>query len=386
MEDTLITDDLIARFLAGNADEEELRLLLAWVHESPDNEKRLFILKDIYDGAAGKRLFEEANTQERWEQLQPRLTPRRVLKSSPPAKFVHWAVQLRRYAAVWLIGVLGTAACLYFFYRGENPQNTAVSTCHVTTEKGDRATVTLPDGSIVRLNACSSITYQSDYGENTRDVIFSGEAYFDIQTNPDIPFTVKTFGLNIKAYGTTFNVKAYPEEDMIETTLVNGMVVIENENNTQFVALEPNQVVSIPKSPVSSGQNNDPAASIPDEQLPVKKADLPVNTTDRKAVLRKNVKTEEYTSWKDDKWIIRSESLESLAKKIERRYDISILIEDEASKKYVFSGTLRNYPLEQVLEIIRLNAPIQYAIKEKTVIIKEEKQLKKQYQKLIYSP
>ena len=385
MKDTFITDDLIVRFLAGNADEEEQRLLLAWIHESPDNEKRLFILKDIYDGAAGKRLFEEANTQEGWEQLQARLTPRRTLT---PAKSGRWTAQLRRYAAVWLIGVLGTAACLYFFYRGGNPQKTAVSTCHITTEKGDRATVMLPDGSIVRLNACSSLAYQSDYGENAREVIFSGEAYFDIQTNPDIPFTVKTFGLNIKAYGTTFNVKAYPEEDMIETTLVKGMVVIENEENKQIVTLAPNQVVAIPKLIASSHPNNNQRAITPDAQLPVKtkKADLPTNTTGREAVLRKNVKTEEYTSWKDDKWIISSESLETLAKKIERRYDVSILIEDEASKKYVFSGTLRNYPLEQVLEVIRLNAPIQYAIKEKTVVIKEEKQLKKQYQKLIYSP
>jgi len=121
--------------------------------------------------------------------------------------------------------------------------------------------------------------------------------------------------------------------------------------------------------------------------LPVEmeKTDSTKNANRKEPVLRKNVKTEEYTSWKDDKWIINSENLESLAKKIERRYDVSVLIEDDASKKYVFSGTLRNYPLEQVLDIIRLNAPIQFSIKEKTVVIKEEKQLKKQYQKLIYS-
>ena len=351
MRDIFITGDLIARFLGGNINEEEQRRLLAWIHENPDNEKRLFVLKDIYDGAAGKRLFEEAKTQERWEELLPRLTPHK-----PTTKSLRWTTQWRRYAAVWLIGVLCTAACLYFFYRGDNPQERAVSTCHVTTEKGDMATVTLPDGSVVRLNACSSITYQSDYGVSAREVVFSGEAFFDVQTNPGIPFTVKTFGLNIKAYGTSFNVKAYPDEEVIETTLVRGRVVIEDDESKQLVALAPDQVATI-------GQNS----------------------TGREAVLQENVETEVYTSWKDDRWVIASENLESLAKKIERRYDISILI-DEASKKYVFSGTLRNYPLEQVLEIIRLNAPIQYAVREKTVVIKEEKQMKKQYQKLIYSP
>jgi len=391
MNKTSVTDDMISRYLSGNSNEEEQRTLLAWINESPANEKQLFILKDIYDAAAMTQLFEEAKTQENWELIQKRLTNRQPSISSKPTtsrpKFTHWMMVAVRYAAVLLIGISGTAAAFYFFSREMHPQNQPVLTYHVTTDKGDKATVALPDGSLVKLNACSSLSYQSNYGKNDRNVDFTGEAFFDIQTNPDIPFTVKTYGLNINAYGTTFNVKAYPEDDMVETTLVNGKVSINNQHDQPIITLEPNQVISIPKLLVLSGQNNNQTAMTLNDQIPVKveKTDVPKNTIRKEPVLRKNVKTEEYTSWKDDKWIIKSESLESLAKKIERRYDVSVLIEDEASKKYVFSGTLRNYPLEQVLDIIRLNAPIQYSVKEKSVIIREEKQMKKQYQKLINS-
>ena len=384
MSKTSVTDDMISRYLSGNSNDEEQRTLLAWINENPENEKQLFVLKDIYDANAAKRLFGEAKTQESWEQIQSRLTDRQIFP-----KIAHWAWYAVRYAAVLLIGILGTVAAFHFFATETKPQKSAVLTYQVTTEKGERATVTLPDGSFVKLNACSSLSYQSNYGENDRDVVFTGEAFFDIRTNPDIPFAVKTYGLNINAYGTAFNVKAYPEDDMIETTLVNGMVSIKNQHDQQIIALEPNQVIAIPKSLVASQHRNTRTTATPDDQVPVKieKADLPKtkNPIRQEAVLRKNVKTEEYTSWKDDRWIIKSESMESLAKKIERRYDVSIHIVDEASKKYVFSGTLRNYPLEQVLDIIRLNAPIQYSIKEKTVVIKEETQLKKQYQKLINS-
>jgi hypothetical protein len=75
--------------------------------------------------------------------------------------------------------------------------------------------------------------------------------------------------------------------------------------------------------------------------------------------------------------------LESLARKIERKYDVSVSIEEESIRGYVFSGTLKNYPLEQVLKVISPNAPIRYTINKKNVTISEAKQMKHKYDKLI---
>jgi len=383
MKHSSVTDDLISRYISGEIKPEEQHVLLGWLNESPENEKQLFVLKDIYEGAAKERLFNEAQTSEGWEQLQHHwINHKKQNASTRHHKTIQWITQIGKYAAVLLIGVSSTIACFHFFAQQTPQQKVDILTYSTTTDKGERATVTLPDGSIVRLNACSSLSYQSNYGEDNRDVIFSGEAFFDIRTNPEMPFAVKTSGLNIKAYGTAFNVKSYVDEDVVETTLVNGRVIIENQATNQIITLEPNQVIAIPVTTASKPKNGH--TNLASNKQPAIKT-LPKNTLNQEAVLRKNVKTEEFTSWKDDKWIVKSESLESLAKKIERRYDVSIHIEDEASKKYIFSGTLRNYPLEQVLDIIRLNAPIQYVISGKTIRIKEEKQLKKQYQQLIQS-
>ena len=65
-----MNDELISRFLSGNISHEEQKTLLAWLYENPENEKQLFILKDIYDGAAKERLYRESKNKEGWEELQ----------------------------------------------------------------------------------------------------------------------------------------------------------------------------------------------------------------------------------------------------------------------------------------------------------------------------
>ena len=86
-----------------------------------------------------------------------------------------------------------------------------------------------------------------------------------------------------------------------------------------------------------------------------------------KTVVTKNVVTELYTSWKDPRWLIEKESLESLAVKRERRYDVHISFAGESLKSITFSGTLLNETLEQVLEAVKLSAPVNYSIHKNTV-------------------
>jgi ferric-dicitrate binding protein FerR (iron transport regulator) len=384
MNSYLINEKLIIQYFAGNVNDKECQLILSWLNESHENEKLLFILKDIYDGMAREQFFSEAATDEGWKRFQNQIKESQNITVLPKVKKIPgWVYDLRKYAAVLLAGILGTTVFFLIFPQKNDFPAEAVSIFEIKTQKGERTTVALPDGSTVKLNACSYLAYYSDY-ENNRKVLLTGEAYFDIHTNPDIPFTVRASGLNIKAYGTSFNVKAYEDEDLVETTLVKGIVNIETHDDRNIVILKPNQAVAIPKSLINTGREHDYAVTEIKSSEPAatqKQARL-----EAKPVLIDDVKPEVYTSWKDDKWIINAENLESLSKKIERKYDVTVDIRDDASKRYAFSGTLRNYPLEQVLDIIRLNAPIEYSVKEKTVTIKEDKQLKKKYDKLIQQP
>jgi ferric-dicitrate binding protein FerR (iron transport regulator) len=379
-----MNEELMARYFSGALAEEERKTLLSWLNESRENEERFFLMKDIYDAGNAAQLYREASTAEGWRKLLQAIAQKQRLKKSVIMRPA-WMTQLRRYAAILVIGVLSGMAIVKFFSASHSQEPLyRAGICEIRTGKGERVRVTLPDGSGVILNACSFLSYPGDFGSETRQLQFFGEGYFEVQTNADMPFVVQTAGLNIKAYGTTFNVKAYTDENVVETTLVEGSVTIEDENSRQIVILQPDQAIVIPKKTgaaavahVQEPPEAEPKAKAPETKAPASKKQEP------KALLKKKIETEVYTSWKDSQWIIRSETLESLARKMERRYDVTFTFQDAGSREYVFSGTLKDYPLEQILEVIRLNAPIQYTVKEKSVIIREDRRQKEKYKQLI---
>jgi transmembrane sensor len=96
----------------------------------------------------------------------------------------------------------------------------------MSTPRGGQYQLTLPDGTNVWLNAASSITYPTAFTTSTREVIITGEAYFEVKKNPAKPFVVKTPKENINVLGTTFNVNAYANEDAVKTSLVEGSVKV----------------------------------------------------------------------------------------------------------------------------------------------------------------
>ena len=378
----------MVRYFSGSSSEKDRRMLLSWINESSENEQELFLMKDIYDAAIAPHFYEEAQTSEGWRKLKEMIARIKRPKTAPaPIMRPHWTEHLRRYAAILVIGVVGGILLEHCNSISQNttPSATPGGICEIKTEKGERVKVTLPDGSTVKLNACSYLSYPANFGKEARYLQFTGEGYFDVQTNPDMPFVVQTSGLNIKAFGTTFNIKAYIDEDAVETTLVKGVVTIENEHQQNIVTLGPNQVITIPKRLIAASSNRSQPVTQNGTIKPEVVENLP-KKLEEKAVMIDKIEPAVYTSWKDDRWMIRSESLESLVKKMERKYNVTFSFGDESSKKYVFSGTLKDYPLEQILEVIKLNAPIQYIVKEKSVTIREDKQLKNKFRTLIYSP
>ena len=114
-----------------------------------------------------------------------------------------------------------------------------------TTEAGQRATVTLPDGTSVQLNSCSELRYPAVFSEKDRRVYIEGEAMFDVAKETERPFIVETFAYDVKVLGTRFNVIA--EEDYQEfcTALIDGRVSILNKERVEVVELRPDQIVKV---------------------------------------------------------------------------------------------------------------------------------------------
>ena len=291
-----------------------------------------------------------------------------------------WFLTLRKLAAVLVIAFSLGAAFLYLVDSRKQssgmPSLTASLETKVIVPLGSQSKVELPDGTSVSLNAGSTLQYDTSFGQETREVWLEGEGYFKVVKNAAIPFVVKAKDVTIKALGTEFNVKAYPEEKTVQTTLVNGLVTVSQTNvsaHAKEMMLKPKQTVTIYEQTATEEQAaTENTAQNAEATKPA--GDRPANqtaqkTTNEKVELRDNIKTELYTSWKDPRWVIESEPLSDLALKLQRRYDVEIIIADEALKQYLVNGILTDETLQQVLDIMRSIVPINYSIHRKTVTL-----------------
>lgn len=241
---------------------------------------------------------------------------------------------------------------------------------------GAKTELNLPDGSHVWLNAGSKLRYNAGFSLKNRDIILDGEAFFKVAKDKTLPFIVKTSDVDIKAVGTAFNVKSYSEEGTIETTLVEGKITIKRSGElaNEFV-LKPNQRATFVKEKVSFEITD--VRKFKDE-LP---SQLKVESG--KVYIIPHIDPNPTIAWKDNRMIIRSEEMESLIIKLERKYNVKIQIESDYVKKFRFSGTLDDETLQQVLDVIKLNAPIDYSIEGKKVTIKENSLLRKKFRRYL---
>ena len=150
-------------------------------------------------------------------------------------------LQILKIAAV-LIPVFLLGGILSYYIMGNRTKPENITYTEIRAPYGARTEIGLPDGSTVWLNAGSKIKYMNVFNIDNREIQLNGEAYFKVAKNADLPFDVKTGDLDIQALGTEFNVKSYDDEDIIETTLVEGKIAIkQGRKKKETIYLEPNQ-------------------------------------------------------------------------------------------------------------------------------------------------
>ena len=267
-------------------------------------------------------------------------------------------------AAVILAFVLISGLVLYNLPENEKAIP-GVKMVETIVPLGSKTKIILPDGTSVWLNAGSRFSYPARFHGKERVVLLEGEAYFDVVTMPRKPFHVKTGDVTVKALGTTFNVKAYADDGITETTLIEGELVISKAGNETEIRLKPNEKITI----IGNTSKHDIKEIL---QYTMKDADELQEETikkiqSKKIILEKQVDPKPVYSWKDSNWIISGETLASLAVKLERRYDVTIDFKSEDLKRMKFSGTLRDESVEQVLTYMSRVSDLKYAIDGKQV-------------------
>lgn len=200
--------------------------------------------------------------------------------------------------------------------------------------------LTLSDGTRIWLNAATRLTYPEVFQGSERVVELTGEAFFEVKADTALPFIVKTGGVRVKVLGTTFNVKAYPDELNLYTTLVTGKVEVFADHLGQRVVLEPGEQA----------------------------------VADSLKILKKQVNLQPYISWREGKFVFINAPLDEICKQIARWYDVEIRFADEEIRKICFTGAILKFrPLDDLLKMIEVTSRVQFKQQGKTLLLMQKK-------------
>ncbi len=211
----------------------------------------------------------------------------------------------------------------------------------LTVPPGGVYQLTLADGTKVWMNSDSRLVYPVAFPGDTREVTLTGEAYFDVRENAAKPFIVATGVGKIKVLGTRFNVKCYPEEASVVTTLVSGSVSFCNN--------------VVPETRL-----------LPGYQLEYGEGGTAADI--------REVNVNHYVSWRDNQLAFQGETLENIMRMLARWYDVEVVFEDGELKQLEFSGNLDRYEdIGKFFKLFELGADVEFAIDNKVIHVRKKK-------------
>lgn len=272
-----------------------------------------------------------------------------------------------RYKRWWLAAAAAAAVVLVFvllpFFRKES-KGSSLSQNSVSTKMGSKSKIQLPDGTQVWLNADSKLTYDEKFNNSNREVYLTGEAYFDVVKDKSRPFIISTATVDIRVLGTAFNVRSYPNDKTTETALIRGSVEVTLKTNPdkKFI-LKPNEKLVVQNTPAPDTTKL--VTKLTREKAPVITW-APVRPVDTKDSITYE------TSWVKNYLSFDEETLQQAALKIERWYDVKVIIEGDSLKNAssTFTAVFEDENLAMVMEALRMAGNFNYTIKRKEVLIR----------------
>jgi transmembrane sensor len=289
-------------------------------------------------------------------------TPVIYANPTPPAR-------VRRLATRWIaaasVAILLVTGAILYFHPSRPIEASRLAPAVIAAVRGTRRFMKLPDGSQLWLNAGSKVIFNDGYAAGERELTLEGEAFFDIKHDPLHPFIIHTGRLEVKVLGTTLNVKAYPDDSAVETTLINGKVEIGIAGDSQTsIILHPNEKVIIPTGVAAAfpAKRSDSIAEQP-------AANTPVSFTRGPVVPDRTDGTITETSWVENKLVFRQQTLSGLAAQLERWYNVKIIFANDRYLRDTISGTFPDVPITDVMHALQITAGFHYSVARDTVRI-----------------
>ncbi|HCY42970.1 MAG TPA: hypothetical protein DHV48_16775 [Prolixibacteraceae bacterium] len=320
-------ESIIQKYLQGKTSEEENQQLHQWMQQSPENKKRLFAEKDIWDSYSFHSNLKKYEVTPELELLKKRIEPKQATISLR---------KILRIAAILIVTFgLGWASRFASF----SPETAEVIMQEIFVPKGQVNQVFLADGTRIWINSETKLITPSVFSTNERVVKLNGEAFFEVAKDAKRPFRVEVHGQQIEVLGTSFNVRAYENSNVIETTLATGQIQLKIGGQTTL--LEPGEQSLFNKT---------------EKQLAISK-----------------VNPETFSSWKDGRYEFHNEDLLEVFKVVERWYDVEITADEDYFRGMHFSGVIkRNKDANHFLELLNLTVPVRYEIKAEKIKISKK--------------
>ena len=355
---------LVALKLSGEASAEELSELDSYLKSFPAEQSTVSSIEKYWNQKDDLQNTGDEMEEQRFHLILNSGNEEEKIADALPAKSGKLYQYKWLYAAASILIICAIGLLIKINIHHDSSAKTGIQ--HVFVKPGSRSQVILPDGSVVRLNGSSSLTYSKDFNKNVRDVNLDGEAYFDVTKDANRPFIVHTSNIDIKVLGTLFNVKSYQQDETIETTLLRGSIEVYNKTDPSApkVILKPNEKLVFRKkqaeSVVPETKNKVDSARSAGSNDEISISALSPSQPDS---------LKEETSWLYNRLVIDDDNFIKMAEKMERWYGVKIKILNPELENYHFKGIFQNESIEQALDALQLTARFKYKIANDTIKI-----------------
>uniref|UniRef100_UPI0032167B92 FecR family protein n=1 Tax=uncultured Draconibacterium sp. TaxID=1573823 RepID=UPI0032167B92 len=319
-------EELLPHYFKNVLNQEERQKVEEWKEASVENRQLFNDTFRVWEGMEHLQSMKKYNSEKALETVN-----RKIENIKSPNLYM----LLQKVAAILILPLI--IATLYFATKSPVHQMAETEWYTIKTPPGSRSEFLLPDGTKVYMNSKTSLSYPVAFNDATRDVKLKGEAYFDVAENKQQPFIVNTGKIKIEVTGTEFKASNYPEEHLTEIVLASG-----NINLFQGEYSDKKEIIySMLPGEKASFQNNE-------NKLYLEKVDV-----------------EKYISWKEGVLMFRDDSMKEVVRRLNRWFNIDIKLTGNDLEDYVYTATFEDESLTQILDLLKMSAPIDYSIKQR---------------------
>jgi ferric-dicitrate binding protein FerR (iron transport regulator) len=324
--------EIIDRYIKGTACDSERKFVESLLAEGEANLYLRNCLERDWNSFPDQSESSEADLSHLLDRIYHSIRKNETNRTLKP---LHKILRVYKKAAAILLIPMVLAGWLFYSFQYDKEQiiEGERASARIFAPMGSRVSFNLPDGTRGMLNSGSYLEYYTPFVSD-RKVKLEGEAWLDISHDDGHPFEISTGSSVVKVLGTRFNISAYPAENYIEVVLDTGKVEYHNNITGEETIL------------------------LPSERLVCNKGRASKSVVD----------PEKYNAWTEGKLIFRGDPMAEVARRIERWYNVKIVIADKELEKYSFRATFQDDKLEDVLTFLSMTSPIRYEISSRKLL------------------